>query len=112
KMINDSSVRVAFQATLSLGEFKDKTVVPVMAKVVEQQGQSAWFRTAVLSSEAGSSVDLLKQLDKEGSFFEAVAAWKLTFLENFSDVIGRRNQKVQILTLLETISDPSKSKTP
>lgn len=111
KMINDSSIRVAFQAALSLGEFKDKTVVPAMAKVVEQQGQSAWFRIAVLSSEAGSSIELLKQLVEKGSFFEVVATWKLTFLENFSNVIGGRNQKAQILALLETISGPSKSKT-
>ncbi|HEY8688714.1 MAG TPA: PVC-type heme-binding CxxCH protein [Chitinophagaceae bacterium] len=111
EMINDSSIRVAFQAALSLGEFKDKTVVPAMAKVIEQQGQSAWFGTAVLSSEAGSSIDLLKELDKKGSFFDVVAPWKITFLENFSNVIGGRNQKAQILALLEIISGPSKSKT-
>ena len=110
EMINDSSIRVAFQAALSLGEFKDKTVVPAMAKVIEQQGQSAWFRTAVLSSEAGSSIDLLKELDKKGSFFDVVAPWKVTFLENFSTVIGGRNQKEQIVALLEMVSGPSLSK--
>lgn len=111
EMINDSSIRVAFQAILSLGEFHDKTIAPAMAKVVEQYGQSSWFRTAVLSSEAGSSLELLKVLNEKGSFFDAVAPWKVTFLENFSNVIGERNQKEQILTLLATVSEPSKSKT-
>lgn len=111
EMINDSSITVAFQAALSLGEFKDKTVAPALAKVVGQRGQSSWFRTAVLSSEAGSSIDLLKALDQKSSFFDAVASWKLAFLENFSNVIGGRNQKEQIVALLEILSEPSISKT-
>jgi hypothetical protein len=111
EMVNDSSIRVAFQASLSLGEFKDKTVIPVLAKVVEQRGQSAWFSTAVLSSEAGSSIDLLKELDKKGSFFDVVAPWKATFLQNLSNVIGGRDQKKQIVALLEVVSEPSISKT-
>ena len=111
EMINDSSIRVAFQAALSLGDFKDKTVVPALAKVVAQRGQSAWFRTAVLSSEAGSSIDLLNELDKKGSFFDAAAPWKTGFLEDFSNVIGRRDQKKQIIAALEMISKPSLSKT-
>jgi putative membrane-bound dehydrogenase-like protein len=111
EMINDSSIRVALQAALSLGEFKDKTLVPTLAKVVEQRGQSSWFRTAVLSSEAGSSIDLLKALDQKGLFFNAVAPWKLTFLENFSNIIGGRNQKKQIVDLIEILSQPSIAKT-
>ena len=110
-MIDDSSVRVAFQAALSLGDFKDKTVVPALAKVVAQRGQSAWFRTAVLSSEAGSSIDLLNELDKKGSFFDTASPWKTSFLEDFSNVIGRRDQKKQIIAALEMISKPSLSKT-
>jgi putative membrane-bound dehydrogenase-like protein len=111
EMINDSSVRVAFQATLSLGQFTDKSVVSALAKVVEQRGQSSWFRTAVLSSEAGSSIDLLNELDKNNSFFNAMTPWKSTFLENLSYIIGQRNQKKQIMALLEMISKPSPSKT-
>ena len=111
EMINDSSIRVTFQVTLSLGEFHDKTVVPSMAKMVEHYGHSSWFMTAVLSSEVGSSIDLLKELDEKGSFFDALAPWKLTFLENFSNVIGRRNQKGQIMALLAAASAPSISNT-
>ena len=111
EMINDSSIRVAFQATLSLGQFTDKSVVSALTKVVEQRGQSSWFRTAVLSSEAGSSIDLLNELVKNNSFFNAMTSWKSTFLENLSYVIGQRNQKKQIMALLEIISKSSPSKT-
>lgn len=104
EMTGDSSVMVAFQATLSLGEFKDKTVARVLADVVSQRGRSAWFSTAVLSSEAGSSIELWEALGKEGSFFTAAAPWKISFAESFSSVIGERNNKEQIVALLETVS--------
>jgi len=111
EMTNDSSLMVAFQAALSLGEFKDKTVAPALSKVLEQRGQSAWFRTAVLSSEAGSSIDLLNELNKNGSFFSAAATWKVAFLQDFSNVIGERNNKDQIAALLEILSKPGISQT-
>jgi hypothetical protein len=60
----------------------------------------------VLTSEAGSSVDLLKALDKDDSFFTAAAPWKASFIENFSNVIGERNRKEQITALLETVAKP------
>jgi len=106
EMINDSSIRVVFQATLSLGEFKDNTVIPALAKVLELHGERSWFRTAVLSSEAGSSIDLLKTLEKN-SFFKDASPWKLTFFETYSNVIGARNEKSQIVSLLDNLSQPS-----
>ncbi|MEO5998299.1 MAG: PVC-type heme-binding CxxCH protein [Chitinophagaceae bacterium] len=111
EMINDSSISVAFQVVLSVGEFKDKTVITALAKVLVQRGESTWFRTAVLSSDAGSSIDLLNELNKKASFFKTVASWKVAFLENLSYVIGRRDEKKQINTLFEIISAPSLSKT-
>jgi putative membrane-bound dehydrogenase-like protein len=105
EMINDSSIRVAFEATLSLGEFKDNTVIPALAKVLELHGESSWFRTAVLSSEAGSSIDLLKTLEKN-SFFKDASPGKLTFFEAYSTVIGVRNEKGQIVSLLGNLSQP------
>jgi putative membrane-bound dehydrogenase-like protein len=106
EMTSDSSLMVAFQATLSLGEFKDKSVVPTLAKVLEKQGESNWFRTAVLTSEAGSSIDLLKELNKNGSFFNEAAPWKVAFVENLSNIVGERNRKEQIVALLETLPKP------
>jgi len=50
EMINDPSVQVVLQATLSLGEFSDPRVNEAFAKVIEQHGMEPLFRTAVLSS--------------------------------------------------------------
>ncbi|WP_436835206.1 PVC-type heme-binding CxxCH protein [Arenibacter algicola] len=110
EMINDPSIRVAFQATLSLGQLKDKAVIPALAKALELHGQSSWFRTAVLSSEAGSGIDLLKILERN-SFFKDASSWKLNFIETCSNVIGARNNKNQISGLLSLLAQSSLSNT-
>lgn len=104
---NDSSIRVAFQATLSLGEFEGQKVTAALAKVVEQYGEDPWFRTAVLSSEAGASIDLMKILAQDGSFFQDTASWKTNFLEDFAYVTGKRHQEEQALTFLELMGRPA-----
>ena len=108
-MTNDSSVRVAFQATLSLGEFKDKSVAPVLAKVLTNRGYSSWFRTAVLSSAAGSTPDFLKSLEQE-SFFNSNDSWRANFIEDLSNSIGNRNETSQNVDLLNFLSRPSLEK--
>lgn len=106
EMVNDSSIRVAFQATLSLGEFKDNKVITSLAKALQLHGECSWFITAVLSSEAGSSIELLKMLVKN-SFFKDPKSWKFIFFETYSTVIGARNNKSQIVSLLDSLSQPS-----
>lgn len=107
KATDDPSPRVAFQATLSAGEFSDAKVSTALANVVDQHGEDQWFRTAVLSSEAGSSVNLLKALLNQTSFFEEVEPWKRKFLEDFSYIIGSRHQKEEVNSLLNVLSQPA-----
>jgi putative membrane-bound dehydrogenase-like protein len=104
EMTGDSTVRVAFQATLSLGEFSGPEVVDALAHVVEQYGQNSWFKTAVLSSEPGSSLALLQKLVSAKNFFEGAEEGRLSFLEDFSHVIGSRNQTDQVDAYLDLIS--------
>lgn len=79
--------------------------MPALVRSLELHGQSAWFRTAVLSSEIGSGIELLKALEKQ-SFFSEPASWKLTFLEIYSNIIGSRNNKEEIVNLLNNLSAP------
>ena len=102
-MVNDTTIRVAYQATLSVGQFNDNAAVYALAKSLELHGESSWFRTAVLSSEAGSGIALLKTLETN-SFFKKFEPWKSTFLETYADVIGARNDKSEILSLLNNVS--------
>jgi hypothetical protein len=95
EMVNDSDIRVAYQATLSLGQFKDNSIASALAKSLELHGTSSWFRNAVLSSEVGSGTAFLKTLENTG------------FFETYANVIGNRNDKAQIAGLLNALSQPS-----
>ncbi|HRP56004.1 PVC-type heme-binding CxxCH protein [Agriterribacter sp.] len=100
QLIKDTSVRVALQATLSAGEFNDPSVATALADAVMLHGHSAWFRTAVLSSVPGSSVELLKALPTI-AFYDTAADWKFTFCEALCKVIGTRNSRQQVEALLQ-----------
>lgn len=104
KLINDPSKRVALQATLSLGEFKGKLVTQALADAIKIHGQNEWFRSAVLSSNQGSSAEILNYLVKDGSFFTQEDAWKLSFMQDLSNVIGARYDKVQFTDYLSLLS--------
>lgn len=103
---NDPDKRVAFQAALSIGNFNNKEVVAALANVVEKYGEDAWFRSAVLSSEAGSSAELLKTLTQRSSFLKNADSWKSTFLKDLSTIIGSRNNKVQVGSYLNILVQP------
>ena len=100
QLVEDNSIRVAYQATLSLGEFKDKGIIPWLAKSVVLHGKSKWFRAAVLSSDAGSSIELLDALSNS-NFADKAADWKTDFYKELAETIGARNQKAQVTALLQ-----------
>ncbi|MFA6946753.1 MAG: PVC-type heme-binding CxxCH protein [Pedobacter sp.] len=110
-LINDPSQRVALQAALSLGEFKGKKIVAALAMVIENHGQNDWFRNAVLSSDEGSSVEILKELAKDNLFFSKEEVWKLSFVQDLSNVIAARNDKAQFSSYLNLLSGAALSGT-
>ena len=103
-MVNDPSKRVSLQAALSLGQFEGKNVIAALAEVITQYGQNDWFRSAVLSSEAGSSVEILNSLIKDKTFFIKGESWKLSFIQDLSNIIGARYNKEQFSAYLKTLS--------
>lgn len=111
QLTEDSAIRVAYQATFSLGEYKDKGIIPWLSKTILRHGQSKWFRAAVLSSEAGSSVELLDALAKGGSADKA-EDWKTDFYKELAETIGARNQKAQVTSLLQRAAQPAMIKIP
>jgi putative membrane-bound dehydrogenase-like protein len=102
----DSFARVTMQATLSLGEFKSPKVIPALAAVLKKYWRDRWFRIAVLSSDAGSSLELLGLVNK-GDFFKDYKPEKSSFIEDFSYIISFRNRPEEITRLLKFISAPS-----
>lgn len=101
----DTSVRVAFQASLSLGEFPaSEQVVNALAGVIERHGQDQWFRMAVLSSEAGSSLDLLAELAGRPEYFGRKGDDCKEFLSAISYVAGARCQSPGLERLAKLIA--------
>ncbi len=106
----DSVARVALQATLSLGEFKGRQIPPTLTAVLEKHSSDPWFRMAVLSTDYGSSLELLQQLINKGLFFSEYKSGRASFLEDISNIVGFRNRPEEILQLLKLLSDPSLKK--
>lgn len=104
QLASDKSPRVAFQASMSLGEFPANQVAPTLAKVIEREYNEGWFRMAVLSSNAGSSTELLNSLVNNTSFFEKVEDGKKAFINDLAYIFGARNSKGEAAQLLNTLS--------
>ncbi len=109
KLVNDPNPHIAFQATLSLGQFDGKKALPGLAEAIEKYGNDSFFRTAVLSSAAGSSPELAKLLAKRGTFFREASPARLQFLEDFAYVAGARNGKNEVSEVLTLASSSALS---
>ncbi|MEZ5041764.1 MAG: hypothetical protein R2828_17850 [Saprospiraceae bacterium] len=108
--VEDSSPRVVLQASLSLGQFSGGEVVAALAKVMTNYSADPWIRTAVLSSEPGSSLDLFESLIQQKVFFQDTLALKLDFVAAFSQVLGARNKPKELTHFLTLLSLPDLAK--
>jgi putative membrane-bound dehydrogenase-like protein len=108
-MLNDSSPRVKLQAALSLGQFKSQEIIAAFSKLIQSQGENEWMRVAVLSSEVGSSPELLESLVGQNAFSPNSETWKLRFLQDLSYTIAARNNKSQMVSYLNLFSLPTMS---
>jgi len=99
----DSSLQVVMQAALSAGEFKGVKVANALAAVVNDNPADPWMRMAVLSSEAGTSSALLTELKRLG-FFASADKGRLSFLEEFSYMVGTRNESKEVNAHLDLLN--------
>ncbi|MVZ61170.1 dehydrogenase [Sphingobacterium humi] len=106
-LLDDQAPRVAFQATLSLGQFNDLFVTDQLAKVAEKNVNDPWFRMAVLSANNGASYELLKSLNKT-SFFASYADEKGQLINDLAFILTRKDQGAD--KLLNDIAGLAKSK--
>jgi len=107
KAINDPVGLVALQATLSAGQLPASQVVPAFAGLIEKKYTDMWFTNAVLSSNPGSSFELVNQLAKNGTFFKATDSAKLAFVKNIAIIIGSRKSPPEVSKFLEFLSSPA-----
>jgi hypothetical protein len=96
KMTTDPEPRVALQACLSLGEFSGSKVISSLAEGMEKYGKDPWFRTALLSSDTGSSSDLIEQLINRQFFSGPLTEDKTALLKDIGKIIGKRNDEQEL----------------
>ncbi|TKT87947.1 PVC-type heme-binding CxxCH protein [Dyadobacter frigoris] len=109
KRTTDGPVRVAFQATLSLGEFPVSKSGAALVNIINNHFKDAWFRKAVLSSDPGISNEFIKKLAVSG-FFSNAESEKLDFIKDLSQIKSARNQNSEMTVFLNLLADPSISK--
>src|SRR5690606_22952218 len=97
----DPSKRVVMQTALSLGNFSSDQVVAALADIVAKNYKDQWIRMSVLSSDAGSSIELLNLLDKNTEFFQSWDGDKERFLRDFTYVTSARNDESSMMALIE-----------
>lgn len=98
--LKDSASRVAFQASLSLGNFENDEIVPALAEVVKEKGADPWFKASVFSSEPGASFALMRSISEDASFFQQAEPWKLSFVKDISYAIGSKNDEQEVAAYL------------
>ena len=99
--------RVSFQLALSLGESNQESVYDALATLALRNPLEPEFRTAILSSDAGSSLKLLRRLLARPSFFSSAESRRQKFLEELAAVISARNRGEEISRLLSLLSRSS-----
>lgn len=103
--MRDSSLQVVLQAALSVGEFSGAKVSEALASLTLTHGGDRWIRTAILSSDAGTSLTMLNALSNK-SFFAESAPWKETFLEEFALAIGSGKEPSEVKRLMAILQQP------
>ena len=104
KMTGDPYPRVAFQLSLSLSEFSGPRVLDAFRELVARHGEDPWQRAAVLSSDAGSSLQLLESMVAERGYFEHPAPNKTGFLDDLAAVVGARNEGREVQRLVRLLA--------
>lgn len=103
EMVADPDCFVRYQLSFSLGCIASETRIPALAKLIESDGDSPWFRMAVQSSLGHGASGLLETLvASEG--YRSTAAGQL-FLKELLAQIGRKGDAKEIHLATTLIND-------
>ncbi len=98
KLASDSDARVRFQLAFTLGEMTDARAMDALATIARRDAADAWIRTAVLSSVANTSDQLLTLVLADQKFVSSGAATEL--LRDLAQIIGVRGQMPELQRVL------------
>ena len=101
-LADDENPRVRMQVAYSLGETKDPRAVDAIARIARRDGGDPWIRTAVLSSVAETSHELLIRLLAEPGFVASGTGADIA--ERLAYIVGVRNRPDEMATLLDAVA--------
>ena len=101
-LADDETPRVRMQVAYSLGETKDPRAVDAIARIARRDGGDPWIRTAVLSSVAETSHELLIRLLAEPGFVASGTGADIA--ERLAYIVGVRNRPDEMATLLDAVA--------
>jgi putative heme-binding domain-containing protein len=95
-LAKDPDPVVRLQAAFTLGASEDARALPVLAEILRRDAADPWIRTAVLSSTADTSDQLLARLLADPSFPGAAA-----LIRELAQVVGVRGKSPEMQRVLD-----------
>jgi putative membrane-bound dehydrogenase-like protein len=99
KLASDSDARVRFQLAFTIGEINDPRAADALATIARRDAADPWIRTAVLSSVANTSDQLLVRLLADANFVPSGASSAL--IRELAQIVGIRGKNDEIQRALE-----------
>lgn len=105
--VDDPAIRVRFQTALTLGELDPAKAIDALVSIARRDAANPWVRTAVLSSVAESSDQLLGRLLADKKFVIDPASGPI--LRELASIVGVRGQSAEIDRVLASLKsdDPA-----
>ncbi|MDZ4287959.1 MAG: PVC-type heme-binding CxxCH protein, partial [Prosthecobacter sp.] len=97
-LADDPDARVRFQTAFTLGELSDPRVMDALAIIARHDAADPWIRTAVLSSVANTSDQLLARLLTDAKFVSSSTATDL--IRELAQIVGVRGKKDEMQRVL------------
>jgi putative heme-binding domain-containing protein len=100
KLASDSNASVRFQLAFTLGEIVDPRAADALATIATRDAADLWIRTAVLSSVASTSDQLLTRLLADGKFVRSSNSVQL--IRELAQIVGVRGQTREMQRVLKS----------
>jgi putative membrane-bound dehydrogenase-like protein len=100
KLASDSDARVRFQLAFTLGEIADPRAADALASIAMHDAADPWIRTAVLSSVANTSDQLLTRLLADEKFLPSSNSTQL--IRELAQIVGVRGQTPEMQRVLKS----------
>jgi putative membrane-bound dehydrogenase-like protein len=102
-LADDPDARVRFQCALTLGEIKDRKIVPALINIASRPENDRWTRAAVLSSLADHSPEFLNAVRPVAAKLARTDANALNSLLPFLSDLGRSMGAAEKASVLSTL---------